>query len=96
MVPFMYDDLKNLVQSIFRVHIIQSVIDNCSNDVACKNIDLLNKSDIVSKKKKQLTLGCATELSIAELVKKDIATSRNRSVQNRMSYLSDHHNTESI
>ena len=51
MVPFMYDDLKNLVQSIFRVHIIQSVIDNCSNDVACKNIDLLNKSNIVSKKK---------------------------------------------
>ena len=51
MVPFMYDDLKNLVKSILQLYIKQSVIDNCSNEIAYKNIDLLNKSNIVSKKK---------------------------------------------
>ena len=74
MVPFMYDDLKNLVKSILQLYIKQSFIDSWSNGIAYKNIDLLTKSNIVSKKKK-LTLGCATELAIAELVKKDIVTS---------------------
>ena len=71
--PFMYDDLKNLVKSILHLYIKRSVMDNCLNGIAYKNIDLLNKSNIVSKT--NLTLGCATELGIAELVKKDIATS---------------------
>ena len=75
MVPFMYDDLKSLVKSILQFYINQSVIDNCSNGIAYKNIDLLDKSNIVSKKKNKLTLGCATEFAIAELVRKDIATS---------------------
>ena len=69
----MYDDLKNLIKSILQLYIKQSVIDNCWNGIAYKNIDLLNKSNIVSKKK--LILGCATELAIAELVKKNITTS---------------------
>ena len=73
MVPFMYDDLKNLVKSILQLYIKQSFIDSWSNGIAYKNIDLLNKSNIVSKKK--LTLGCATKLAIAELVKKDVVTS---------------------
>ena len=69
----MYDDLKNLVKSTLQLYIKQSVIGNCWNGIAYKNIDLLNKSNIVSKKK--LILGCATELAIAELVKKNITTS---------------------
>ena len=51
MVPFIYDDLKNLAKSILQLYIQQSVIDNFSNSIAYKNIDLLNKSNIVSKKK---------------------------------------------
>ena len=66
MVAFMYDDLKNLVKSTLQLYIKQSVIGNCSNVIAYKNINLLNKSNIVIKKK-TLTLGCATELAIAEL-----------------------------
>ena len=69
----MYDDLKNLVKSILQLYIKQSVVDDCPNGVPSKNIDLLNKSNIVSKK--TLTLTCATELAINELVEKDIATS---------------------
>ena len=57
----MYDDLKNLVKSILQLYIKQSVIDNCSNAISYKNIDLLNKSHI--------------ELAIAKLLKKYIATS---------------------
>ena len=49
-VSFMYDDLKNLVKSILQFCTKQSVIDNCSSGIAYKNIDLLNKSNIVSKK----------------------------------------------
>ena len=75
MVPFMCDDLKNLVEGIPQLYIKQSVIDNCSNGTACKYIDLLNKSNIVSKRTKKLTLGCYTELAIVEPVKKDIAAS---------------------
>ena len=70
MVPFIYDDLKSLVKSILQLYIKQSVVDNCPNGIACKK---LNKSNIVNKKK--LTLTCATELAITELVEKDIATS---------------------
>ena len=70
MVPFMHDDLKHLIKSILQPYIKQSVIDSCSNGIAYKNINLLNKSNIVSTKK--LTLGRATELAIAELVKKDL------------------------
>ena len=65
--------MKNVVKSILRLYIKQSVIDNCSNSIAYKNIDLLNKSNIVSKKKKKkkkIIFGCVTELTIAELVKK--------------------------
>ena len=43
-------DMKNLVKSILQLYIKQSVIDNCSNGIAYKNIDLLNKSNIISKK----------------------------------------------
>ena len=57
----MYDDLKTLVKSILQLYIKQSVIDNCSNAISYKNIDLLNKSHI--------------ELAIAKLLKKYIATS---------------------
>ena len=57
----MYDDLKTLVTSILQLYIKQSVIDNCSNAISYKNIDLLNKSHI--------------ELAIAKLLKKYIATS---------------------
>ena len=49
-VPFMYRGLKNLFKSIRRLYIKQSVIDNCANGIAYKNIDLLNKSNIVRKK----------------------------------------------
>ena len=58
---FMYDDLKTLVKSILQLYIKQSVIENCSNAISYKNIDLLNKSHI--------------ELAIAKLLKKYIATS---------------------
>ena len=57
----MYDDLKTLVKSILQLYIKQSVIDNCSNAISYKNIDLLNKSHI--------------ELAIAKLLKKYIAAS---------------------
>ena len=57
----MHDDLKTLVKSILQLYIKQSVIDNCSNAISYKNIDLLNKSHI--------------ELAIAKLLKKYIATS---------------------
>ena len=57
----MYDDLKTLIKSILQLYIKQSVIDNCSNAISYKNIDLLNKSHI--------------ELAIAKLLKKYIATS---------------------
>ena len=57
----MYDDLKTLVKTILQLYIKQSVIDNCSNAISYKNIDLLNKSHI--------------ELAIAKLLKKYIATS---------------------
>ena len=57
----MYDDLKTLFKSILQLYIKQSVIDNCSNAISYKNIDLLNKSHI--------------ELAIAKLLKKYIATS---------------------
>ena len=70
MLAFMYDDLKNLVKSTLQLYIKQSVIGNCSNVIAYKNINLLNKSNIVIKK--TLTLGCATELAITELVKKKL------------------------
>ena len=51
MVPFIYDDLKNLIKIILQLYIQQSVIYNCSNSIAYKNVDLLSKSNIVSKKK---------------------------------------------
>ena len=56
MVPFMYDDLKNVVKSILQLYIKQSVIDNCSNGIAYKNIDLLNKSNIASKENSHLVV----------------------------------------
>ena len=56
MVPFMYDDLKHLVKIILQLYIKQSVIDNCSNGSAYKNMDLLNKSYIVSKKNLHLVV----------------------------------------
>ena len=55
-VPFMYNDLKNLVKSILQLYIRQSVVDNCPNGVVSRNIDLLNKSNIVSKKNSHLLL----------------------------------------
>ena len=56
MVPFTYDDLKNLVKSILQLYIKQSVIDNCSNIFGYKNIGLLNKSNIVRKKNSHLVV----------------------------------------
>ena len=68
-----------MVKSLFELYIKQSVIDSCLNGLAYKTINLLNKSYIFSKKKKKKTkkktLGGATKLAIAELVKEDIATS---------------------
>ena len=56
MVPFTYDDLKILVKSILQLYIKQSVIGNCSNGFAYKNIGLLNKSNIARKKNSHLVV----------------------------------------
>ena len=47
---FMFDDLKHLVESRLQLYIMQSVIDNGSNGIAYKNINLLNKPNVVNKK----------------------------------------------
>ena len=86
MVPFMCDDLKNLVKSILHLYIKQSVIDSCSNGISYKNINLLNRSNIFSKKKTRTWL-CDRTYHWWTSKQRYCYFSRNRSVQNRMTFL---------
>ena len=70
--PFMYDDLTDLVRKLLQLFIKTDVLTNCTSGTALKQLDLTKKENFFSQSK--LNIGFATELTISEMKRKDLVT----------------------
>ena len=83
MLPYMYDDLKELVRDVLQLYVKYEVIEKCKTASDYKQINLSEKSNIVSKSK--LNTGHKTDITIAKMKHQDIGSkSENRYMQTRM------------
>ena len=72
MLPYMYDDLKELVRNVLQLYTKDEVIEKCKTVSDYKQINLSEKSNIVSKSK--LNIGCAADITITKMKHQDIAS----------------------
>ena len=63
MLPYMYDDIKELVRNVFQLFVKYEVIEKCKTASAYKQIDLPDNSNILSKSK--FNIGRAVDITIA-------------------------------
>ena len=78
MIPYMFNDIINLVKTLMKLFIKANVVDSCSyKDL--KKIDLSNKDNFVSSY--SINIGCATRNTILELRKKYLVDSQEISFQ---------------
>ena len=72
MLPYMYDDLKELVRNVLQLYVKYEVIEKCKAASDYKQINLSEKSKIVNKSK--LNIGRAADVTIAKMKHQDIAS----------------------
>ena len=72
MIPFMYTDLKSLIQSLLKLVVKQNVLSQCKTGIQIKQLDLCNKENLLNLK--GINLGFAVPNIIAELRRNDTAT----------------------
>ena len=73
MIPYMFNDIINLVKTLMKLFIKANVVDSCSyKDL--KKIDLSNKDNFVSSY--SINIGCAARNTILELRKKYLVDSK--------------------
>ena len=73
MIPYMFDDIINIVKTLMKLFIKADVVDSCCyKDL--KKIDLSNKDNFISSY--SINIGCAARNTILELRKKDIVNSK--------------------
>ena len=65
MLPYMYDDLKELVRNVLQLCVKYEVIEKCKTASDYKQINLSEKSNIVSKLK--LSIGRAADITIPKM-----------------------------
>lgn len=68
MLPFMFDDITELVRGVLQLFIKPEVLNTCSS---FKAIDLSKKDNFLSRKK--LNIGRASDIAIAKIKQKDLA-----------------------
>ena len=52
MIPFMYTDLKSLIQSLLELVVKQDVLSQCKTGIQMKQLDLCNKDNLLKLKDK--------------------------------------------
>ena len=72
MLPYIYDDIKELVRNVLQLVVKYEVIEKCKTPSAYQQIDLPGKSNILSKSK--FNIGRAADITIAEMKQKDMVT----------------------
>ena len=72
MLPYLYDDLKELVRNMLQLYVKYKVIENGKTASDYKQINLSEKSNIVTKSK--LNIGCAADITIGKMKHQDIAS----------------------
>ena len=73
MIPYMFNDIINLVKTLMKLFIKANVVDSCSyKDL--KKIDLSNKDNFISSY--SINIGCAARNTILELRKKYLVDSK--------------------
>ena len=72
MLPYLYDDLKELVRNVLQLYVKYKVIKKGKTASDYKQINLSEKRNIVSKSK--LNIGCAADITIAKMKHQDIAS----------------------
>ena len=72
MIPFMYTDLKSLIQSLLELVVKQDVLSQCKTGIQMKQLDLCNKENLLNLK--DINLGFAVPNIIAKLRRNDTAT----------------------
>ena len=73
MIPYMFNDIINLVKTLMKLFIKANVVDSCSyKDL--KKIDLSNKDNFISSY--SINIGCAARNTILELRKKYLVDSQ--------------------
>ena len=72
MIPFMYTDLKSLIQSLLELVVKQDVLSQCKTGIQMKQLDLCNKENLLNLK--DINLGFAVPNIIAKLRRNDTVT----------------------
>ena len=72
MLPYLYDELKELVRNVLQLYVKYEVIEKCKTASDYKQISLSEKSNIVSKLK--LNTRRAADITIAKMKHQDIAS----------------------
>ena len=73
MLPYTYDDIKELVRRMLQLFVKYEVIEKCKTAPAYKQIDLSDKSKLIkSNSKSKLNIGRAADITIAEMKQKDM------------------------
>ena len=72
MLPYMYDDLKELVRNVLQLYVKYEVIEKCKTASDYKQINRSEKSNIVSKSR--LNIVRAADTTITEMKNKNIAS----------------------
>ena len=70
MIPFMYTDLKSLIQSLLELVIKQDVLSHCKTGIQMKQLDLCNKDNLLNLK--DINLGFAVPNIIVKLRSDDV------------------------
>ena len=71
MIPFMYTDLKSLIQSLLELVVKQDVLSQCKTGIQMKQLDLCNNKNLNLK---DINLGFAVPNIIAKLRRSDTVT----------------------
>ena len=69
---FMYGDLIDMVRNLLQLFMKPDVLNKCTSETALKELDLKKKDNMLCQRK--LNNGFATELTITEMVRKDLVT----------------------
>lgn len=70
MLPFIYEDLTDLVGKLLQLFIKPDVLTKCLSGTVLKQFDLTKKENLLSQSK--LSIGFATEHAVSEMIRKDL------------------------
>ena len=70
--PFMYGDLIDMARNLLQLFMTLDVLNLCTSGTTLRELDLTKKDNILSPRK--LIIGFATELTVTEMVRKDLVT----------------------